>query len=75
MADDTDKKTDDTPKFDPQDLAERADEFFPNEGIFAHVVAGALHGIERPLTVEDARKKITAWLNKPVAEDTAQEAL
>lgn len=62
------------PVFEPADLVERASEFFADEGHPAHVVAGALHDRQKPLTLAEARKKIATWLGRDVPEDIAEEA-
>ena len=67
MADDktTDKAPASEKKFPARRLVEEAHAFF---GVAAHVVAGALHGIEQEaeLTVAEASRLIEAFKNRKV---------
>lgn len=38
-------------------------------GVPSHVAVGALYGVTDDLTVDQARKKVEAWLKKPEDKD------
>lgn len=52
--------------FPVSDLIARGSDFL---GQPSYVVAGALHGCEDEITLDDARGRVTAWLEQPVTKE------